>query len=141
MALLHSWLSSRRCTIAIRPIPGLGSPSRCTGMALLEPLLDIASCLEPVVFLQDLIQGSVDSSDLLTVQLVVRSARPSLCSEGELFGICEISHWWIPCCALERRSSQRGISTGPSTFLHGPMVGDVFPFWALFGLYFLQNGT
>jgi hypothetical protein len=30
---------------------------------------------------------------------------------------------------------------GPAGFVRGAAVGDVFPFWALSGLYFLQNGS
>jgi hypothetical protein len=34
----------------------------------------------------------------------------------------------------------KGFSLGPVAFVCGAAVGDVFPFWAMSGLYFLQNG-
>jgi hypothetical protein len=42
-------------------IPGLGAVTGCTGVTLVAPLLNIISCLEPVVPLLDLIQGLVDT--------------------------------------------------------------------------------
>jgi hypothetical protein len=47
---------------------------------------------------------------------VVRSARPPLCSEGELFELLWIVHYRIPNSALVRRFLQRAIATGPSNF-------------------------
>jgi hypothetical protein len=34
----------------------------------------------------------------------------------------------------------KGFPLGPIAFVRGAAVGDVFPLWALAGLYFLQNG-
>jgi hypothetical protein len=42
-------------------IPGLVSVTGCTGVALPASLLNIASCLEPLVPLLGLIQGFVDT--------------------------------------------------------------------------------
>jgi hypothetical protein len=39
----------------LTPIPSLGAVTGCTGVALPAPLLNIISCLEPVVVLLDLI--------------------------------------------------------------------------------------
>jgi hypothetical protein len=45
----------------LAPIPGLGAVTDCTSVALVAPLLNIISFLEPVVPLPDLIQGFVDT--------------------------------------------------------------------------------
>jgi hypothetical protein len=45
----------------LTPIPGPGAATGCTGILLPAPLLNIASCLEPVVPLPDLIQGLDDT--------------------------------------------------------------------------------
>jgi hypothetical protein len=47
--------------LPLAPIPSSGAASGCTGVTLPEPLLNIVSCLEPVVHLPDLIQGLVDT--------------------------------------------------------------------------------
>jgi hypothetical protein len=54
--------------------------------------------------------------DLRTVHRVVRSARRSLCFEGELFGLFLVVYRRIQSYALVCRSSQREISSGPSSF-------------------------
>jgi hypothetical protein len=87
---------------------------------------DVVSCLKPVV--------------PLTVHRTVRWARPPLCSEGELFGLFWIVSWRIQSCAQVRRLLQRTISNGPSSFVCGASVGDVFPLQSWSGFYLLQNG-
>jgi hypothetical protein len=42
-------------------IPDLWATTGCTGVALSAPFLNIGSCLEPVEFLSNLIQGFVDT--------------------------------------------------------------------------------
>jgi hypothetical protein len=55
-------------------------------------------------------------SDLLMVHHVVLSACRSLRLKEELPGLFLIIHWWIPHGTLVCRSSQRGLSIGPSRF-------------------------
>jgi hypothetical protein len=43
------------------PNPGSGAATGCTGVTLPVPYLKIFPCLEPVLFLQDLIQGLLDT--------------------------------------------------------------------------------
>jgi hypothetical protein len=76
------------------------------------------------------------------VHHIVRPACRSLCFKGELSGLFSVVRWRTACGALVCRASQRGISIWPSTFsfVCGAAVSDVFPFWALPGFYFLQNG-
>jgi hypothetical protein len=45
----------------LAPIPGSGAATGCTNVTLLASLLNIISCLEPVVDLQCLIYGLVDN--------------------------------------------------------------------------------
>jgi hypothetical protein len=59
---------------------------------------------------------------------------------GELCGLCLMVCQQIPSGVLVSRSSQREISIGPSSFVHGAAVGHGSPFWPLYGLCFLQNG-
>jgi hypothetical protein len=77
-------------------IPGSEAVTVCTGVTLQAPLLNIVSCLEPPVPLQDHIQGLVDPSDLLIVHHVVWSQRCSLSFKVELFGLLLIFCWWTP---------------------------------------------
>jgi hypothetical protein len=97
-------------------IPGAGAATGCRGVALLAPLLDIISCLEPVVTFWPYPGSCWHPSDLLTVHHVhVRSACRSLCSEGELSGLFLIVCRRIPSGHRVCRSSQRGIFIGPSS--------------------------
>jgi hypothetical protein len=64
-ALLHRRLSFStgplHCTDVFAPIPGSGTATGCTDVVLPAPLLNIISCLEPVVPLPDPTQGLLDS--------------------------------------------------------------------------------
>jgi hypothetical protein len=123
------------------PIPGSGVATGCIGVSQQTPFLNIVSFLEPVV-------SSPDSFRvLLTPKLPPDSppcsseARRLLRSDGELSGLFLIVRRLIPSGALVCQTSQRGISIGPVAFLRGAAVGDVFLFWALSGLHFLQSGS
>jgi hypothetical protein len=66
-------------------IPGSDTTTGCTGVALLAPLLNIVSCLDYAIPYPGYCWHP---SHLMMVHHVVRSARCSLCSKGEL------SYFW-----------------------------------------------
>jgi hypothetical protein len=98
-----------------------GVANGCIGIALAAQILNIVFWLELVVPLPDLYSGSCWHQSDVRVHHIVWSARRSLYFEGELSGIFLIVHGRTLSDAQVCRSSQRGISIGPSTFCHvGP---------------------
>lgn len=120
--------------LALIPVPG--AATGCTGVTLPALLLNIIHCLRPVAPLSDFIQGLLDThitswqSTMYFSQLTIHSVP----MENNL-GYFWSSTGWIPSGSPVCRSS-----LVPVALVCWAAVGDVFPFWALSSLYFLQNG-
>jgi hypothetical protein len=90
--------------------------------------------------LPDLSQGLVDPSDLLTAHHVFRAARRSLCFEENYLGYFLSSVSGFSVALYYPVPHSEGFPLGPVAFVREAAFGHVFPFWALSGLCFLQNG-
>jgi hypothetical protein len=109
----------------LAPIPGSSAAINCTGVALTAPLLNIVSCLEPMVPLSELIQGLVDTQ--------VTSRRPprnSISTSFTLLGGRTIwSIFYQPSVDSQWPSSitfLTGIPLGPVVFICGAQLAMYF---------------